>query len=289
MSAASIAERARHLKLAALSLSEGMRSGGFRSCFRGQGMEFDAVRAYERGDDIRSIDWNVTARSGLPFVKMFREERELTVFLIFDASLSMETNGGSVSKRAKALEAAALLAFAAGHNSSPLGAVTFDRQIASVYKPSTSRDHILSILVSLEHDRASAPGSALSGALSGSSRVLRSRSLVVVLSDFRTAGYEKSLALLARKHDVVAARVESPADSELPSAGLVPFRDPETGSEALLPTSSPSFRELWEREHREHCVRWEQLCLRRGAVPLTLSTEADTLRELSAFFAGVRR
>ena len=173
-------------KIASLSLSEGMRSGGFRSCFRGQGMEFDAVRAYERGDDIRSIDWNVTARSAHPYVKMFREERELTVFLIFDVSLSMDTNGGTATKRAKAMEAAALLAFAAGHNASPVGAVTFDRQLISVYKPSTSRDQILSILVSLEHDRASGPGSALSGALAGSARLLRSRSLVVVLSDYRT-------------------------------------------------------------------------------------------------------
>ncbi len=289
MSASSIAERARLLKLASLSLSEGMRSGGFRSCFRGQGMEFDAVRAYERGDDIRSIDWNVTARSAHPYVKMFREERELTVFLIFDVSLSMDTNGGTVTKRAKALEAAALLAFAAGHNASPVGAVTFDRQLISVYKPSTSRDQILSILVSLEHDRPSGPGSALSGALAGAARVLRTRSLVVVLSDFRTAGYEKSLALLARRHDVVAARVGSPADSALPVAGLVPFRDPETGIEGLLPTGAAAFRESWEREHREHLARWEQSCLRRGATPLLLSTETDSLRELSAFFAGVRR
>lgn len=289
MNTSLLADRARYLKLAALSLSEGMRSGGFRSCFRGQGMEFDAVRAYERGDDIRSIDWNVTARSGHPYVKMFREERELTVFIIFDISLSMETNGGLVPKRAKALEAAALLAFASGHNASPLGAVTFDRQIQTVYKPSTSRDQILSVLVSLENDRASGPGSALAGALAGSSRVLRSRSLVAVLSDFRTAGYEKSLALLARHHDVVAARIESPADSCLPAAGLVPFRDPETGAEALLPTGNPSFREQWEREYRENRSRWEQACLRRGVSPLVLSTEEDTLRELSAFFAGVRR
>ncbi len=285
----SVAERARHLKLASLSLSEGIRSGGFRSCFRGQGMEFDAVRAYERGDDIRSIDWNVTARSGHPFVKMFREERELTVFIVFDASLSMETNGGSVTKREKALEAAALLAFAAGHNASPLGAVTFDRQIIRVFKPSTARDQILSVLAALEHDRASAPGSALAGALAGSARVLRSRSLVVVLSDFRTSGYEKNLALLARRHDVVAARVESPTDSSLPEAGLLPFRDPETGFDALLPTGRASFREVWEREHREHLSRWEQICLRRGVSPLVLSTEADSLRELNAFFAGTRR
>lgn len=289
MNAPSIAERARHLKLAALSLSEGIRSGGFRSRFRGQGMEFDAVRAYERGDDIRSIDWNVTARSGHPYVKMYREERELTVFLVYDASLSMETNGGALTKRAKALEAAALLAFAAGHNSSPLGALSFDRQILSVFKPSAARDQILTVLASFDLRGSAAPGSALPGALAGAARVLGSRSLVVILSDFRAAGYEKNLALLARKHDVVAARIESPTDEALPVTGLVPFYDPETGQKALIPTGSALFRERWAQESREHRARWEQVCLRRGVSPLLLSTEGDSLRELTSFFSGVRR
>lgn len=289
MIAASVAERSRQLKLAALSLSEGMRTGGFRSMYRGQGMEFDAVRAYERGDDIRSIDWNVTARSAHPYVKMYREERELTVFILYDGSLSMDTNGGRISKREKALEAAALLAFAASHNGSPLGALSFEGQILSVFKPSTSREQVLSILYSLERCRPRGPGSALSGALAGASRALRSRSLALILSDFRVVGYEKQLALLSRKHDVVAARIESPTDSELPPAGLVPFLDPENGTEALLPTGSPSFRERWAREEREHRLRWEQACLRRGASPLRLSTEGDTLREFCAFFAGARR
>lgn len=283
-----IADRARYLKLAAISISEGMRTGGFRSCFRGQGMEFDGVREYERGDDIRSIDWNVTARSSKAFVKMYREERELTVFLVVDDSLSMDTGPGSVAKREKTLETAALIAFAAELNASPVGLALFDGALGTVLKPRSGRDQVLSVLTALDHHNKAVPGSVLGNALAGASRVLRSRSLVVVISDFRTTGYEKALGILARRHDVLAIRMVSPADSELPDAGYIPFFDPETGVRASFPTGSASFREYWSREHRESVSRWEHVCLRRGVSTLVLSTEDDAVRELSRFFSGRR-
>jgi uncharacterized protein (DUF58 family) len=291
MNVSYIADRARYLKLAAISISEGMRTGGFRSCFRGQGMEFDGVREYERGDDIRSIDWNVTARSGKPFVKLFREERELTVFLVVDQSLSMDAGPGTVTRREKALEASALIAFAAELNESPVGAVSFDGTSGTVFKPRASRDQVLTILSSLESHskrRAREPGSVLGNALSGASRVLRSRSLVVILSDFRTTGYEKSLGILARRHDVLAIRITSPIDDALPRAGYVPFYDPESGRRDSFPTNSSAFAEQWERESRESEHRFEHLALRRGVYPLILSTEDDAVRVLSRFFSGRR-
>jgi len=262
-----------------------MRTGGFRSCFRGQGMEFDGVREYERGDDIRSIDWNVTARSGKPFVKMYREERELTVFLVVDNSLSMGTGPGSVSRREKALETAALIAFAAEQNASPVGSVMYDGISGKVFKPRSGKDQVLTILSSLEHGSDPVRGSVLGSALAGASRVLRSRSLVVIISDFRTAGYEKALGILSRRHDVLAVRITSPMDAELPRAGYIPFFDPETGVTASLPTGSAAFRETWAREHRESVSRWEHVCLRRGVSPLLLSTEDDAVRVLSRFFS----
>jgi len=291
MNTSYIADRARYLKLAAISISEGMRTGGFRSCFRGHGMEFDAVREYERGDDIRSIDWNVTARSGRAFVKMFREERELTVFLVVDQSLSMDTGPGAVSRREKALETAALIAFASELNASPVGAVSFDGSSGTVFKPRASRDQVLTVLSSLDgfrRSRSPVSGSALGNALAGAARVLRSRSLVVILSDFRTTGYEKPLGILARRHDVLAIRITSPVDAELPRAGYVPFFDPETGRRDAFPTGSPAFREQWERENRESVQRFEHIALRRGVYPLTLSTEDDSVRVLSRFFSGRR-
>lgn len=283
-----IAERARYLKLAALSISEGMRTGGFRSCFRGQGMEFDGVREYERGDDIRSIDRNVTARSGKPFVKLYREERELTVFLVVDSSLSMDSGAGTVSKREKTLETAALIAFAAELNTSPVGAVAFDGVSGKVFKPRSGRDQVLSILTSLDHRKTPVPGSVLGNALAGASRVLRSRSLVVIISDFRTTGYEKPLGILSRRHDVLAIRIISPVDAALPDAGYIPFIDPETGITASFATGSASFREQWGRENRESVERWQHTCIRRGVSPLLLSTEDDAVRALSLFFSGRR-
>lgn len=280
-----IAERARYLKLAAISISEGMRSGGFRSCFRGQGIEFDGVREYERDDDIRSIDWNVTARNGKPYVKMYREEKELTVFLVVDVSLSMDTGSLLVSRREKALETAALLAFAAEQNASPVGSVVFDGASGKVFKPRAGKDQVLTILRSLERSALPVAGSSLGNALAGAARVLRSRSLVIIISDFRTTGYEKALGILSRRHDVMALRITSPLDAELPVAGYLPFADPETGERASFPTGSASFREHWAQENRESVSRWEHICLRRGVSPLLLSTEDDAVMVLSRFFS----
>lgn len=280
-----IAERARYLKLAAISISEGMRTGGFRSCFRAQGIEFDGVREYERGDDIRSIDWNVTARSGKAYVKMYREERELTVFLVVDKSLSMDTGPGTVSRHEKAIETAALIAFAAEQNASPVGSVVFNGVSGKVFKPRSSKDQTLTILTSLEHQGASVPGSALGNALAGATRVLRSRSLVVVISDFRSTGYEKALGILSRRHDVLAVRITSPVDTEIPEAGYIPFFDPETRFRSSFPTGSALFRSQWAKENTESIRRWEHLCRRRGVSPLLLSTEDDAVAVLSRFFS----
>jgi hypothetical protein len=160
-----------------------------------------------------------------------------------------------------------------------------------VFKPRSSRDQVLTILSSLENHakrRTRVPGSVLGNALAGAARVLRSRSLVVIVSDFRTTGYEKSLGILARRHDVLAIRITSPSDDALPRAGYVPFYDPESGRRDSFPTSSSAFAEQWERESRESEHRFEHLSLRRGAYPLILSTEDDSVRVLSRFFSGRR-
>ncbi|MBN1615739.1 MAG: DUF58 domain-containing protein [Spirochaetales bacterium] len=284
MNVFSVAERARYLHLSALSLAEGMRSGGFRSCFRGRGMDVDGVREYAAGDDIRSIDWNVMARTGKPHVKMYREERDLTVYLVVDDSLSMASAWKGLTKKNKALECAALLAFAAERNTSPVGLISFDRDTGRVFAPKTGRKHIMTVLSDLERRVCSLSGSALSQTLSLSLGVLKNRSLVIVISDFRIAGYEDSLAALARRHDVLAVRLVSPVDFFLPNAGLCPFRDPETGFETAYPTASPSFAQQWEMDAKESVQRWKTTCLKRGALPLVLSVEDDAFTALSSFF-----
>ncbi len=260
--------------------------GSFRSCFRGQGIEFDGVREYERGDDVRSIDRNVTARSGRPFVRMYREERELTVFLVVDDSRSMRAGSGDSPRRNTALEAAALLAFAAERNASPVGSVVFDSAPGKSFPPRAGRDRVLAILSDLEHRESRAGGTALAGALAGAARVLGSRALVIVISDFRSTGYETALGILSRKHDVVACRIVSPVDLSLPDVGYAAFKDPETGERESFPTASPAFRARWEREGREAIHHWERACLRRGVAPFVLSTEDDAGVELARFFSA---
>lgn len=288
MNTARLADKARYLKLAAFTLSEGMRTGSFRSCFRGQWMEFDGVREYESGDDIRAIDWNVTARSGKPYIKLYREERELTVFLVVDDSLSMTTGVRDSSRKDAALEASALLAFASEYNASPIGSVVFDGSVGRLFKPRTGRDHIMSLLGDLEQRKRISTGSVLDSAIAGASRILRSRALVVIISDFRSTGYEKSLGILSRRHDVLAVRITSSFDSALPRAGYLSFRDPESGLVRDYPTSSVSFRSFWERDHYEAVTLWEQRCLRLGVSPLVMPVEQDAGTVLTRFFSGRR-
>lgn len=284
----SLAERARYLRLASIGLAEGMRSGSFRANFRGQGIEFDSVREYERGDDVRAIDWNVTARTGRAFVKTWREERELSVFLIIDNSLSMLT-GGSVSRRDVAFETALLIALAAEQMASPVGALLFDGVLQKAIKPRAGKDQILTLIRWLDDAQIPVEGSFLEGALAGASRLLRSKALVVVISDFRIAGYEKPLGILARKHDVLAIRITSPFDTELPRAGYLPFRDPETNQMISVPTNSQVFRNQWATENAQMVARWKTLCIRRGVSPLELSVEDDPVKILQNFFSVGRK
>ena len=214
----SLIKKALYLRLMAEDIADGMKSGNFRSLYRGQGIEFAGVRDYIRGDDIRTIDWNVTARMGRPYIKIFEEERELQIFLIVDSSCSMalETNTGRRTKYAAAAETAALVAIAAEINSCPTGAVFFDGAIHFSCEPSFSKEQTMQILNHLDRlPAAPTPGSVLPNAISAAAKVLRKRSLVFILSDFRCGGWEKPLIALAQKNDVIAINIHDAFDEEL--------------------------------------------------------------------------
>ena len=285
-----LARRAALLRLTARNLADSMRNGGFRSLYRGQGIEFDGVREYLRGDDVRSIDWNVTARMGKPFVKVFEEEHELQVFLIIDDSLSMNTGSHGKSRLATAHEAGALLTLAAAMNDSPVGAVFFDGGIRFSCVPKQGQDRMLLLLSKFDSiPRHRKNGSALTHAIKGAGKLLRKRSLVLVFSDFRTSGWEDAFTLLCLKNDVVAVRITDPIDEALPGCGSLPFIDSETGIRRILPTSVTSFRKMWSDYSRQQTERWKETCIRRGAVPLLLSTEDDPSVVLTNFFASRER
>jgi uncharacterized protein (DUF58 family) len=286
----SLVKRAASLRLTAISLANSMRSGSFRSLYKGQGIEFCGVREYLRGDDVRAIDWNVTARMGKPFVKLFEEERELAVFLVVDCSASMTSGAASKSRIASALETAALLALAAEQNGSPVGVVLFDGDIRFSLAPKTVRDHVMLMLSRFDNaGTAQSPGSALDNALSGAAKLLRKRSLIFVVSDFRAAGWETPLSVLAVKHDVVAIRIADAFDAELPTVGMIPFTDPETSYRLQLPTSSAAFRREWQKAHQQRTDAWMTICTKNGASPLIIPTNDDPARCLAAFFATQRK
>ncbi len=288
--AGTLFEKASRLRIAARTLSDSMKAGGFRSLYRGQGIEFSGVREYLRGDDVRAIDWNVTARMGRPYVKLFEEERDLQIFLIVDCSASMFTGAPVRTKYAAAAETAALLAVAAENNESPVGAVFFDGGIRFSCKPESGRDRTMLLLSKLDGADCRAGGSALAAALTGALKILKKRSLVFVISDFRAAGWEQPFALLSQKNDVAAVRITDSYDEALPEAGSVPFTDSETGVRMVLPTSSAALKAAWRESFRARTARWRDICARRGAAAVSIPAESEPVSALSQFFsAGERR
>ncbi|MGP1576651.1 MAG: DUF58 domain-containing protein [Treponema sp.] len=281
-----IAARAKQLQIAALSLVQGMQTGYFRSYFRGQGIEFDSLREYEYGDDVRLIDWNLMARSGKAFVKLYREERDFRMFLIADTSYSMEALSGSQSPRDKMLEIAALLLFAAEYVHSYAGVTVFDGAVSRILSPQRGHNAVFRLLRALEAasgDKRTA-GTDLTTALKATVPLLRQRTLVFILSDFKTEGFEKELSVFARMHDTAAVRLASNYDAVLPEAGVLRFQDPETGIERLLPTDSHHFQQQRIKQHAEAVQRWKANCLRCGAFPIEIAGDSSGIQELNRFF-----
>jgi len=274
-------------------LAEEMLAGNFRSIFKGQGMEFDEARHYEPGDDIRSIDWNASARFGYPFVKMYREERELTILILLDVSPSMHR--GNVARQGlspyeQAMICASLIAFSAEHTGQQVGSLFFDRDIEKVFPPRKGRKSLMTlVMAALQYQNNVLPrrekhGSDIASALTGAQRMLKKRSLVVVISDFYSTGWEQEMGHLCRKHDCIALRISSP--QELPFQGLITLEDPETGVRMEAPAGLKSFKESWNDWHNERSSNWEAQCKRSGAAFLELSTETDAPSSLIKFFGS---
>lgn len=279
-------KKAAYLKIVAQDLADGMKSGNFRSLYRGQGIEFSGVRDYIRGDDIRTIDWNVTARMGRPYIKVFEEERELQIFIVLDSSLSMRLENGKRSKYATAAEAAALITIAAEINECPVGAVFFDGAIHFSCKPRLEKEQTMMILTHLDNlPEQQVKGSVLGNALTGAGKLLKKRSLVFVLSDFRSSNWEKPIIALAQKNDVVAIRLHDNADDELLSMGTVLFEDVESGIKMDLPSASESFKKEWRNFNELHTSRWKDFCVKHGILPVIQDVKNDPLQTLNSIFA----
>jgi uncharacterized protein (DUF58 family) len=236
-----VLRQVKRIELRTRRLVNTLFSGEYRSVFRGHGMEFAEVRAYEHGDDYRAIDWNVSARMGSPFVKTFVEERELTVLLVVDRSGSEEF-GDPMTKAERGAEVAAVLALAAARQNDRVGALIFSDGVDHVVPPRKGRPHALRIIRDLLAFQKADRGTNIAGALAYATRLLRHRSIVVILSDFRASQWEETLARLARRHEVVAITVDDPRESELPLAGWIELADAESGERTLVDSSHGATR-----------------------------------------------
>jgi uncharacterized protein (DUF58 family) len=270
----------RRIQIRTRALLESGIGGSYHAVFKGRGMEFAEVREYQPGDDARTIDWNVTARMGAPYVKKFVEERDLTLLLLVDVSGSQSFGSRFLLKRDYAAELSAVLAFSAVANHDRVGAVLFSDRIEGYVPPGRGRDHALRIVRDLLALEPAGRGTDLAGALRFARGVLRRRGIVAVISDFQAEGYERALGVLRRRHDVIAIRLSDPRENAVPAAGLVALRDPETGERFVVDTSDPRVR----RRLSQGAVAAEDVFKRARVDALALSTTESYERPLNAFF-----
>ena len=257
-------------------------SGEYLSAFKGQGMEFDEVREYQPGDEIRAIDWNVTARMGEPFVKIFREERQQTVYLLVDVSPSQDFGSVGKSKNEVAAEFAAVLAFLAIRNNDRVGLTLFSDHLENVIPPLKGRGHVWRIIRQVLSHKSQGRRTSIHEAINHLLKVAKKRSLVVLISDFvADEDYTKSFKQLARRHDLVCAHITDPRESAIPSVGLVDLKDAETGDSIILDTSSASVRRSLEGMVRIRKQQFHNLCKSHGVDVMELATDGDLVRSLT--------
>jgi len=279
----------RRIEIRARRLVANVFLGEYHSVFRGRGIEFSEVRQYEPGDDVRLIDWNVTARMGAPYIKKYIEERELTVMLVVDMSASSAFTTSGMSKRAVAAEVAATLAFAAIANGDRVGMLAFTDEIEEFVKPAKTRRHVLRIIRELLYRQPAGRGTDIGGALAYLARVVRRRAIVFVLSDFFDAGYEAALRAAALRHEIVALTLGDPRERELPDVGLLEMEDAETGERALVDTSSAEVRAAWARRAAAARERRRRTLAAVGVEEVPLSTDAPYVEPLLRMFRSRAR
>jgi uncharacterized protein (DUF58 family) len=276
----------RRLQFRTRRLANEISSGSYRSAFRGLGIEFEEVREYTPGDDIRAIDWKVTARTGIPHIKRYREERELHIMVAVD--LSASTLGGS-AKRSRAsviAQVGAVLTLIALHNNDKVGLMSFTDSIHTYAPPRKGRGAVWRVLHQVMQSRKTREGTNIAAACSYLDRVLQRRTIVFLISDFISPDFEKELVRLKKKHDVVGVIVGDEADSSLPNAGMIRFQDPESGEISLLDTSDAQTRAWFEEQSLKEKQALETLFRKNAIDTLNLSTEKPFMPEIRRFLEG---
>lgn len=279
-----ILKKVRKIEIRTKGMVNNIFGGEYQSAFKGRGMEFSEVREYSYGDDIRQIDWNVTARTGDPFIKMFEEEREQTLMLCVDISPSGVFGSQSQSKMELAIEICAVLAFSAIKNSDKVGIVLFTDVIEKVVPPKKGRIHVLRLIRELLTTEPEGTGTSISEALSYVNRLLNRRAIVVMASDFQDKDYDKQLKITNKKHDLVSIFINDRLEDELPQLGLIPLKDAETGEEVLVDTSSKKVRQAYQKRRLQEKEEIRNRFLRMKIDTIELHTNESYVQPLMNFF-----
>ncbi|MEZ4963523.1 MAG: DUF58 domain-containing protein [Saprospiraceae bacterium] len=284
MDTTELLKKVRKIEIKTKGLSKQIFSGEYHSAFKGRGMSFSEVRGYQYGDDVRNIDWNVTARTGVPFVKIFEEERELTVMLLIDVSQSAYFGTSNQLKQGFITELSAVLSFSAIQNNDKVGVIFFTDKIEKFIPPKKGRQHILRIIRELIDFHPQNTGTDLGQALRYLNNVVKKRSICFILSDFMSGGYEAPLRIAARRHDVVGVHVYDPREEELPKVGLIRAVDAETGQQIWLDTSSRHLRETYAGWFKENLRYFKTTFARSGTDVVSIRTDENYAMALLKFF-----
>lgn len=276
--------KVRRIELKTRGLSQHIFSGEYHSAFKGRGMTFSEVREYMPGDEVRTLDWNVTARFGHPYVKVFEEERELTVMLLADVSGSGDFGTAGQLKRELITEACATIAFSAIGNNDKVGLILFSDRIEKFIPPKKGRTHILRLVRELLETRPAGRGTGIKGVLGFLNNVVKKRCIVFLISDMMDQGYADALTIANRRHDLVVLRSTDPRESDLPATGLVPFADPETGTVRWVDTGNATVRKAYRAAALMHRDRTQDLLRRAGVDHATISTDQGYVRPLMRLF-----
>jgi uncharacterized protein (DUF58 family) len=284
MTTAELLKKVRQVEIKTRGMVNQVFSGEYHSVFKGRGMEFSEVREYTYGDDIRKIDWNVTARNNKPFVKIFEEERELTVMLVVDVSRSGQFGTITQTKMEIATEICAVLAFSAIRNNDKVGLIMFSDEVEKFIAPNKGKSHILRIVRELLSYQPKGTGTNISGALQYLNNVIKKRSISFVLSDFIDSEYDNALRIVSKRHDVIAVTMTDPREREMPKIGLIKMKDAESGDERWIDTSDrniqQSFKQFWKQQDEKK----KKSFLSTKVDRITITTDRPYLRPLVDFF-----
>lgn len=284
METTELLKKVRKIEIKTKGLSNHIFSGHYHSAFKGRGMAFTEVREYQYGDDIRSIDWNVTARFNHPYVKVFEEERELTVMLLIDVSGSNDFGAVGVLKKEKITEIAGVLAFSAINNNDKVGVIFFSDKIEKFIPPKKGSSHILRIIRELIDFKPEHKGTDIGLALKYLRNVIKKRSVAFLISDLNNRNFEEPLTIVSKKHDLVCIRVYDEREKDLPILGLMKFRDAETGEVYWLDTASKSTREQFEQWNREQEKYLKTTFTKAGVDLVNIPTHRDYVPPLMNLF-----